>query len=423
MKKVCFAVTVLVLFLLASVSGGGPSKGPLFAGAGKARIDVPSGMHLAGYFDRFSAPSTGVHDFVFARALILSSQGRRAALVNADVLLSTRELVEKLKRRVSDLELDFLVVTATHTHYSLGGYVDNPMAEIAVMGRYEPESEKILLDSMEKALRQASADMQPALFGSGTGPSPGVAQNRRHKGGPTDPSMRVSGFWRSDGSLLAMIVNHAIHPTIMPSKTMEASGGCTGVAESLLEKKHEGAVAMYMNAGLGDQGPGVSGMEGDWKKVEYIGNALAERADEVLSGIVPERQVEMKIYERTFAMPEARLNPDYSCWYGLNPFIKRLGKDMIRQKGKISGLAINDTLLLFSPGELGYEVQAELTELFPSYRVMVVTHSNDYWGYIIMPGDYETGGYESCMNFYGKDFAPELIGEFENMIKTPSEDN
>ncbi|MFO8055777.1 MAG: hypothetical protein R6V10_00585, partial [bacterium] len=312
---------------------------------------------------------------------------------------------------------DFLVITATHTHYSLGGYVDNTLAKLAVMGGYEPEAEKIVLSSMESALRQAEGSRKPALLGAARGESPGVSENRRHRGGPTDPDMRVLGVWDKSGPLLAMIVNHAIHPTIMPSKTMKASGGCTGVAESRLEEVHPGAVAMYMNAGLGDQGPGVENMESSWQKVEYIGEKLADRAEEILAKVEPVERVRMRLYSHTFPMPEAELNPDYSCWYGLNPLIKLLGKDMIREQGRIMGLGLNRSLLLFSPGELGYEVQAELEKLFPQRLVFTVTHSNDYWGYIIMPDDYETGGYESCMNFYGKDFAPYLIKEFEKMVE------
>ncbi len=416
MNRILLAIIVCALLTVAPAAKPAGKSCFFYAGAGKARIEVSKGMPLAGYVDRYSAPSTGVHHPVFARALILSCGKKRAAMVNADLLLSTRELAGKLKERVSDLGLDLLVVTATHTHYSLGGYVDNPLAELAVMGGYDPHAEHIVLSSMEKALRQASRSMQPALAGAAAGESPNVSKNRRHQGGPTDPRMRVIGVWDRDGTLLAMIVNHAIHPTIMPSKTMKVSGGCTGVAESRLEKKHPRAVAMYMNAGLGDQGPGVPEMESDWRKVDYIGAALADRADEILAEIEPASEVRMTLYEHIFPMPEARLNPEYSCWYGLNPLIKLLGRDLIRKEGRISGLGLNGTLLLFSPGELGYEVQAELQSLFPQRLVFVVTHSNDYWGYIIMPDDYETGGYESCMNFYGKEFAPLLIQEFERMV-------
>ncbi|MFO8057748.1 MAG: neutral/alkaline non-lysosomal ceramidase N-terminal domain-containing protein, partial [bacterium] len=252
MKKVLMAMAVLALLVIGPGAATEPEGSALSAGAAKTRIEVPEGMPLAGYFNRFDAPTTGVHDPVYARALVLSCGEKRVALVNADLLLSTSELVTKLRERVSDLKLDFLVITATHTHYSLGGYVDNPLAKLAVMGGYEPEAEKIVLSSMEDALRRADRTLQPAMLGAAQGESPGVAKNRRHKGGPTDPHMRVLGVWDKSGPLLAMIVNHAIHPTIMPSKTMKASGGCTGVAESRLEEVHPGAVAMYMNAGLGD---------------------------------------------------------------------------------------------------------------------------------------------------------------------------
>lgn len=390
---------------------------PVMAGAGKVRLDPKPGMPLSGYFNRYSKGNEGVHDPVFARALVLEAGERRAGLVNADLLLVTIELRDLLLSRVSDLELDFLVVTATHTHCSIGGYVDNRFAELAVMGRFDPEALAIVLDGMEAALREAAASLQPARIGAGVGEAPGVSANRRHLEGITDPELRVLAVWDQEGNLMAAIMNHAVHPTTMPASTMLVSGDLAGAAEAMLEERHPGAVVMFMNAGLGDQGPALkpTGPD-DWEPVQKMGRALADRTGEVMAGIEPRDRIELEFYERPFTMPEPYLNPDFKCWLGLNPLVERLGRGMIRSQGLVMGLAIDEALLLFCPGEIGYEVQAALEAAFPERRVMVVSHANDYYGYVLMPEDYESGGYESCMNFYGPGFAPVLIREFEKML-------
>ncbi len=59
---------------------------------------------------------------------------------------------------------------------------------------------------------------------------------------------------------------------------------------------------------------------------------------------------------------------------------------------------------------------AHLEEGFPEKTVFVVTHTNDYWGYVVTPDDYRTGGYETCMSFYGMEFAPFLTEQFMLMV-------
>jgi len=191
MKKTGFSLAVAFL-LVCAVS---VHAAPLTAGAGKVEIEVPLGMPLSGYGNRTNVPSTGVHDPVYARAVVLESDGQRAAVVGADILMMTRELKEDVEIRVSDLDLDFLSISATHTHYSIGAYVDNKVAEIAVMGKYDPEAFEIVASALEESLRKAAANMKPAKIAAGSGPGPGVTANRRHKGGPTDPVMRALGIW------------------------------------------------------------------------------------------------------------------------------------------------------------------------------------------------------------------------------------
>jgi hypothetical protein len=413
-RKTNFSLAIAFL-LLCSIP---VHAAPLTAGAGKAEIEVPPGMPLSGYGNRTNVPSTGVHDPVYARAVVLESEGRRAAVVGADILMMTRELKEDVERRVFDLDLDFLSISATHTHYSIGAYVDNKVAEIAVMGKYDPEAFEIVASALEQALREASANMKPAMAAAGSGPGPDVTSNRRHKGGPTDPTMRVLGIWDESGTLMAVMMNHAIHPTTMPSQTTLVSGDNAGLAEIILEEKHPGAIAIFMNGGEGDQSPDIGWSRSSWETVEEIGRRMAESADAVMAGLEPQSDVNMTLYQHSFDMPPVYLRPSLQCWGGLNQLFRVFGKNMMRDQGELMGLALNDALFLFSPAEISYDIQKHLEDKWPDKTVFVVAQSNDIWGYVITPEDYKTGGYESCLNFYGREFGPQLEREFEVMVKS-----
>jgi hypothetical protein len=225
--------------------------------------------------------------------------------------------------------------------------------------------------------------------------------------------------WDEEGKLVAALMNHAIHPTTMPASVVEVSGDNAGAAERAVEREFPGAVAMFLNAGLGDQSPdtGEAGRE-TWEDMEGIGEKMAATTLQGLKQIVPASDVTMTLYQHEFDMPAPYLRPAWECWGGLNQLFKVLGKNMIRARGELMGLALNDTLILFSPGELAVEVQLEIERAFPGRLVMVAVHSNDLYGYVVTPTDYDTGGYETCMNFYGRDFAPLLVREFKTMIET-----
>jgi hypothetical protein len=411
-KSVALAAVILALYSMSVFAA------PLRAGAGRAEIEVPLGMPLSGYGNRTNVPSTGVHDPVYARALVLESEGRRAAVVGTDLLIITLELREDVEARVSDLDLDFLSISATHTHYSIGAYADNKVAEIAVMGKYDPAAFEIVASSIKKALREAAADMKPAMIAAGSGPGPDVTANRRHKGGPTDPKMRVLGVWAEDGNLMALIMNHAIHPTTMPSKTTLVSGDNTGAAERIMEELHPGTVAIFMNGGEGDQSPNIGWSRSSWDEVEEIGRRMAESADAVIAGLEPQSDVNMTLYQHSFDMPPVHLRPSLQCWGGLNQLFRVFGKNMMRDRGELMGLELNGALFLFSPAEISYDIQKHLEDKWPEKTVFVVAQSNDIWGYVITTEDYKTGGYESCLNFYGPEFGPQLEGEFEAMVKS-----
>ena len=414
MNKLLNALMFLALALLLAVPAW---SAPLLAGAGKAEFHLSDDMPLSGYVDRINKPNTGIHDPVYARALVLESDGVKAAVISADLLIMTRELRADILERARDLDLDFLSISATHTHYSVGSYVDNTVAELAVMGKYRPDAYAMVADTLERALREAAAEVAPVKMGAAAVESPGVSINRRHEDGPTDPMVRVLGFWSDDGSLKAAIVNHAIHPTTVSTTDTKISGDCAGATERKIEEAHPGAVALFMNAGLGDQAPDVPFFGGDWDDVEEIGEKLAKSADKALLSMTPTADVEMTTYERSFDMPEPYLRRSHECWWGLNQLFKVLGKNMMRSEGHLMGLGLNDALLLFSPAEVAYEVQANIEGEFPGKQVMVVVHSNDLYGYVVTPEDYDTGGYETCMNFYGRGFAPLLESEFEAMVK------
>ena len=81
-------VTSLIAVLLLAEGANLASAGELTAGVARVDLTPPMSMKasLGGYGARKNKPAEGVHDRIYAKAMVLSDGQRRFALVTADVL-------------------------------------------------------------------------------------------------------------------------------------------------------------------------------------------------------------------------------------------------------------------------------------------------------------------------------------------------
>src|SRR5262249_42205417 len=86
-------------------------------GAAAVVITPPLGVPMAGYYSERRARA--VRDDLFARALVLESQGSEAALVALDLGTTSRPFVEAARREVevsTGIPAAHVMISATHTH-------------------------------------------------------------------------------------------------------------------------------------------------------------------------------------------------------------------------------------------------------------------------------------------------------------------
>jgi len=404
----------LFLSALLWIYAGSAVSSELLAGAGRVDITPKKGTPLAGYQARWSKPSLGVHDPIYARALVLESGGRRAAIVSTDLLIITLDFRQEVLDRIQDLNLDWVDLSATHTHSGPGAYHPAWIAEFAVLGHYDPSVREELVAGIARAVREAAGKLQPARFAATVTQAPGFARNRRHPGGPVDPSFFVAEFMGTEGRPIAFLVNYAAHPTVLPQSNFEFSGDYAGRLEADLEAAAPGSVALFLAGPLGDQAPCFESGDEDFATVDKIGDGLARIAENALAALQPTAEVKMTLYHETMPVPKGRVKP--SCFFGLGWLMPRVGRDLVRTRTELLGMGLNDALLLFSPAEMAVEVGKAIKDEHPGRPVMLAVHSNDLLGYVLTAEDYRTGGYESCMNFYGSGFAADLEKGFADLV-------
>jgi neutral ceramidase len=247
--------------------------GAIHAGAAVVDVTPPAGLAMAFYAAR-SGPAVGAHDPITVRALAVGD----TAIVSVDVCGLHEDFCARVRDaiRASDVGIGEVVVAATHTHSGpttmpdrLGDDVD----EGYVAALYE---------SCVDAVRRAAERRRPTRLRYGAATDPGIARNRRHPGGPTDPVVPVLRWVDADGRLVAIVVSLACHPVVLGPDNRRWSADYPGVVRSALEAAHPGSVAIFLTGCAGDVDPDFAAGR-TFAAVERTGERLATAVRRVRS--------------------------------------------------------------------------------------------------------------------------------------------
>jgi hypothetical protein len=418
-NRVTFRLGAGVLALALSLAHSGAASAqderaalPLRAGAAIVGIETPQGAPLAGYGKR--GPGNrhqGRLAPVEARALVLAGSGGRPriGLVALDILIVTPELRRAVRERVAPLELDGLVIAATHTHSGPGGYAQSRVAELAILGWYDPKVLQAISAAAANALGHAARALTPAALGVAVASGPTLAANRRHPGGPTDPSIPVLRVDGTSGAAIATLFSLAAHPTVLGPENLDLAPDYPGAARALVEARR-GGIAIFVAGPIGDQKPHVASAE-QWpadpaaqqKNAVELGERLGALVVEAAELATPDAEANVAFAETTYAPPAIDVRA--ACaGYVFAPLFWAAARATLPSETVLAAAKLGSLRLLASPYELGVEVAARI-RAHTQGPLMLIDHANDWLGYLLEPDDFAAGGYESCMAFHGEDAA------------------
>jgi hypothetical protein len=216
---------------------------PLLAGVGKTNITPRKGVEMIGYGNR-PGVSQGIHDDLFARALVLDDGNEQVALCSVELLWLRDVDMDAIRQLVTarcPLSAAQIFIFATHTHG--GPAIHQP-------GNWEFS----LHERIAEAIVDAYNARQPARLGGGFGQLIGYSINRRWLNRPVDPAVGVIRVDRADGSPLAVLGNFACHAVVMGYDNLLITGDWCGISSRLLEDQF-GAVVLFSQGGAGNVNP------------------------------------------------------------------------------------------------------------------------------------------------------------------------
>lgn len=412
----------LLFWLLGWVIGLSGLIGAAELTAGVARVDLTPPMSmkapLGGYGERMNRPAEGVHDRVFAKALVLTDGKQKFALVTCDMLGFAPAFKPELVKRLSGhgWSAEQILLLPAHSHTSIEMNAINPANQFKLpqIGIHSPELFEFTIKNFVRVILDAEREKSRIRVGTASRRIEGWNRNRRSGEKSVDDELTITRIDTESGKPLALLVNFAAHPTFMDSDAMLFSGDWPGHLQRTLEAVIGGGVtAMYFNGCQGDQSPVARPDSGSsaWEKAERYGRELGLLVARDWARIVPDKEVAFQFHLQPIDLPERRWHPDFMATggkeYGLSEEILREMLPRSFPATTASGsLRLGELLIIGVPGEmaagLGMQLKAKGGELTGAKHPVIGGLANEWIAYILTAEAYRAGGYEASVSFFGE---------------------
>jgi len=350
--------------------------------------------------------STGVHDPIYHRVLLLDSGDARFVLVSSDLCLFSPEVYDDVARRLdSDASIPRTHFWWSVTHSHAAPEVGPPGMYKALRGRSDHEWDReytaLVTRALIDAVRTARDKLEPARIAFGTGVSMANINRRArdvdgkislglNPDGPADRVINLIRVDRPDGSPIALVANYAMHGTVMNGQNLKISGDAPGTVTAYLEEKLGGTV-LYINGAAGNIAPIYSvypdPASGHLSQFNVL---LGDRILAAVAARAPGTSaVTMRLADKTIETPrrEGLAWPDELAAYA-----PAGGPPMVRLPVRF--LAINDTVIWSAPVEMFCEIAMGVRDRSPFPRTFYFGYTNGWFGYLPTAKAFEEGGYE-----------------------------
>jgi hypothetical protein len=423
----------------------------LKSGLSVTKITPTTGIFLTGFGGR-AGPAQGIHDELYAKAIVISDAENDLAIVTLDLLSLDMDIVRTIRENAEKVGIPAtnIMICSSHTH--------SGPATITLRGMGARE-EGYIRDIEKKvisAIHEASMNKRDSILRVGEGRCE-IGVNRREMTkegkvilgenplGPMDPTVTAILFESSAGK--TVLFNYACHPVVLGPANLFVSADYPGYAVALIERMIKGSVAMFIQGCCGNINPKIVG--GTFEDAKLLGEALgretimAVERSEIseasplrssvrkiklpLQELPGEEEIEKERIRILNELKSAERRNDYCAkelWRGLLEWatstaeLVRKGERNLKQEIEIQAMKVGNTAFVAIPGEPFIEMALEIKARSKFKHMIVAGYSNGCIGYIPTPEAIEQGGYEveSAYKFYNT--APLAPSAFGTIVET-----
>ncbi|MGC8833015.1 MAG: neutral/alkaline non-lysosomal ceramidase N-terminal domain-containing protein [Armatimonadota bacterium] len=365
----------------------------LKVGAASLDITPANPCHLSGYAAR-QQPSIGVHDPVFAKAVVMDDGGAKVAVVSCDLLGFTPAFSDRLRERLrEEAGIPHSIVACTHTHSGPA-----PM-DLVDCGDLDSSWLADAADKIVQCAVNAQKQMVECRVRCAVGRAD-VAMNRRAKigeqtvllatvdqrppevpPGPVDPSLPVAQFVDKQGNAVAVLFGYACHAVCLGHENRLISADYPGAACAALSRDRIYGLPVFLQGACGDVNPAVYHRSFD--SADAVGQAVAGSVADALRTAPTLDASQLRFAERRLKLPLKGVN---TC-----------------VDAAVSALSCGAFAVATLPGEAFVELGMRVRAGSPFKVTFIAGYANGNVGYIPTRSAYEEGGYEvdSAYRYYG----------------------
>jgi neutral ceramidase len=376
--------------------------------------DVP--LPLGGYTTRGSKRSIPGGDKLHARTVLFDAGRTKIAVVSIDMLTTPESLYREVKKRIpSDITL---FLAATHTHSAPDSQMLNDRMTFAIPGiaKFDTKWLQWYADKIAASVTTAikSRGTRSGILAWEAHPNLSVGRRRfatpdllatQIFGTNVDVKVGAANFEREH-----LLLHYAAHGTVYGADELHTRSDWPGAAAEAFN------VAVLQGA-IGDVLPkemGSSPQESIEKLVDSLKNVFEvkplvkhtvtwvwEVGDPINAVSIP------------VTLDVVRQHPTMAMTYGVpEAFAESIVKQFAPTSATITAFRIGKLAIVGVPGEptsiLGRQIR-DAGRRIGFRSVLVCSHVNGWMGYILDPGDYDRGGYEATLSFYGREQGTKVV--------------
>jgi hypothetical protein len=338
---------------------------------------------LAGYGRNRAA--TGVHDDLFAKAVVVRDPDRAIAIVTLDNIGLTRPDVLRIRKGVATALPDFdphgVIITSTHTH-------SGPDA----VGLWGPalwksgRDEAYVVDLTHAAVRAvitANARVRPATSRIASEIVRFDWVENRSEPDLLDLELSVIQFVDAAGAAIATLANYACHPTVLGGDNTRVSADY--LVGYYLEMAHQhGGEHLFLQGAIGGWVQPLEAADG-FDQAERFGRELAGETTRLLGHARDNPYSPLAIRHATFDIPLENWGFRLMMWLGV------LQRDLFdgAMRTETSWFRIGAAEFVTHPGETSPAYSLASRAAMQADVEFVLGLTGDAIGYILKPGYFD----------------------------------
>ena len=414
-------VIFLILAMLSSCTGSGSQgvKSSLKIGIASVNYNPEVGLDLVGNYRGDDYASRGVHDSLYAKALVASDdRGNKAAILSIDICILSKEPVMFMREYIaanSDIKPENIMIMATHTH-------SGPPSELTA-----PKAKEYLTRAANAVLA-ANNNLKSTVVSVGRSEESRISHNRRLRcidgtthmcwekfepgyvvepWGTIDPEVITLSF-EQDGKPTGSLTNFGCHATTLTGDNWLYTADYPGyLSEAIKKVKGSDFMSIFCNGCCGNvtQVDYRVGFPSTYQECQRIGYILAVAALEAIKSAVPVATDKIAVSREMVPINRINISDEQLAWAGkLMKKVEKEGMPPIQKDGmpdayyakewiqlrkeqdivdsaEVMVIRIGDIAFAGLPGEMFNEFGKDIKAKSPCRNTIVTGLTNDERAY------------------------------------------